>query len=76
MLVSIDRETQHQDTLPLLFVEAIILWRCLKNTEQTTHKVTSFQIWIHSRTVVDNYQHVVICSRTFSQHLHDAHVRH
>lgn len=73
-LVSVDIETQNQDTLPLLFVGAIILCRCLRNTEQTTHKVTSFQVWIHSRTVVDNYQHLVICSRTFSQHLHHGHV--
>lgn len=60
---------------PLLFVEAIILCRSLRNAEQTTCKVTSFQIWIHSRTVVDNYQHFVICSRTLRQHLHHAHVR-
>lgn len=70
--VRIDTETPNQDTVPLLFVEAIILCRCLRNTKKTTHKVTSFQIWIHSRTAVDNYQHLVICSRTFSQHVHHA----
>lgn len=60
---------------PLLFVEAIILCRFSRNTEQTMCKVTSFQIWIHSRAVVDFHQHLVICSRSFSQRLHHAHVR-
>lgn len=39
------------------------------------YKVTPFQTWIHSRTVMDNYQHLVTCSRTLSHHLHHAHAR-